>query len=120
MTKPLLWWKLPVPPKIRVFMWLVSKNRILIKHNLQKRGWTGNFYCHFCGMAEEVDHLFLSCTYSKTVWFWMGQCQDFFTGWHSMSESDIVTFALTLKAENRSAFLIVVSAVCWSIWKHRN
>lgn len=37
-----------------------------------------------------------------------------------MSESDIVTFALTLKAENRSAFLIVVSAVCWSIWKHRN
>lgn len=48
----------------------------------------------------------------------MGQCQDWFTGWHSMS--DIVTFALTLKAENSSAFLIVVSALCWSMWKHWN
>lgn len=33
-TDSMLWWNLSVPPKIRVFMWLISHNIILIKDNL--------------------------------------------------------------------------------------
>lgn len=35
--QPLLWWSIPIPPKIRIFMWLTFRNRILTKHNLRKK-----------------------------------------------------------------------------------
>lgn len=45
-------WKLKLPLKIRVFLWLMIKNSILTKDNLIRRGWTGNEECHFCGVKE--------------------------------------------------------------------
>jgi hypothetical protein len=32
------WWKLPIPPKIRAFMWLVAHKKILTKISLVKKG----------------------------------------------------------------------------------
>jgi|ERR1017187_8805843 hypothetical protein len=72
-TRLFIWWQLPVPPKIRVCMWLLTKKRILTKVNLIKKGWLGNPHCHFCGMDEDVNHLFVKCSYTRKIWFWMGQ-----------------------------------------------
>lgn len=33
---------------------------------------------------------------------------------------DVIQFALTLPKHKRHAFLIVISAVTWGIWKHQN
>ena len=41
-------WKLMIPLKVKIFIWLALKNIILTKDNLVKRGWTGNEHCHFC------------------------------------------------------------------------
>lgn len=35
-------WTLPLPPKIRIFIWLLLNNRILTKNNLRKRGCNGD------------------------------------------------------------------------------
>jgi hypothetical protein len=70
----LVWLKLHIPPKIREFMWLVSKNKILTKQNLVKKGWIGLTNCHFCGLDEDVTHLFLTWPYVRKIWFWMGNC----------------------------------------------
>lgn len=43
----LLWWTLPMPSKIRVFMLLVAHNAILAKDNLIIRGWEGPLTCQF-------------------------------------------------------------------------
>ena len=59
-TTTLLWWKLPVPPKIRAFMWLTNKNKILTKSNLHRRRWTGDLTCLFCMELEDSNHLFFS------------------------------------------------------------
>ena len=48
----------------------------------------------------------------------MGACQEYFTNWTSCS--DIVHFACQLPTTQRSAFLLMFSALCWTIWKHRN
>lgn len=48
----------------------------------------------------------------------MGKCQDQFYQWHSMK--DVIQFALTLNKTNRTALLIVASAVIWNIWHQRN
>lgn len=58
-------WKLPIPPKIRVFLWLLVKNRILTKNNLIKRGWVGQLSCFFCPVPESVDHFLDHLAYPK-------------------------------------------------------
>lgn len=74
----LLWWQIPVPHKIKVFMWLMTKNKILTKSNLRKRGWKGSVQCQFCHELESTNHLFLLCPFTQQIWFWMGLSQQYY------------------------------------------
>jgi hypothetical protein len=51
-------WKLRIPLRIKVFCWLVIKNRVLTRDNLKKKGWKGNDLCEFCDNLESQNHLF--------------------------------------------------------------
>jgi hypothetical protein len=82
----LLWWGAPIPHKIKVFMWLLTKKKILTKVNLAKRGWNGELKCQFCNMEDLVDHLIIGCRYSRTVWVWMGVCQEFLVNWYRIED----------------------------------
>ena len=114
----LMWWTLLIPPKILVFMWLVTRNSILTKDNLLIRGWVGPSNCQFCSQDETIDHLFLNCTLAQRVWFWLGKSQEYMQQWYTLD--DIIKFSLSMSTIKRQGFLLVVSAVCWTIWKHRN
>jgi hypothetical protein len=61
-------WKIKVPLKIRIFMWFLYKKVILTKDNLARRNWKGCTKCVFCGLKETIDHLFISCLFSRLVW----------------------------------------------------
>ena len=61
-------WKSKLPQKIKVFLWLVIRNKILTKDNLRKRNWKGSDDCCFCGGMESIDHLFFKCSVAKFVW----------------------------------------------------
>lgn len=52
-------WSLHVPPKIHVFLWLVSHNRIMTRDNLKKRNIKKPEGCVFCSEKEIIHHLFL-------------------------------------------------------------
>ena len=117
----MLWWSLPIPHKIKIFMWLLFKNKILTKAVLQHRGWQGCNLCQFCTGAdreETAEHLFLKCPFVFKIWFWMGGIQDILYAWQSLD--DILLYAMSLPSDEQQAFLVVVSAICWSIWKNRN
>jgi hypothetical protein len=51
-------WKGRVPPKIKIFMWLMSNDAILTKGNMIRRKWSGSPKCHFCDQDETINHLF--------------------------------------------------------------
>jgi hypothetical protein len=61
-------WKIKMSLKVKVFMWLVSKNCILTKDNLMRRGWTRNSQCHFCSSEENMNYLLFNCTFARFVW----------------------------------------------------
>ena len=45
------------------------ENKILTWKNLRKRGWIGPGCLPLCKREEDsVDHMFLSCVFSKAVW----------------------------------------------------
>ena len=51
-------WKLVVPPKIHVFLWLFSQNKLMTRDNLRKRHITKPLDCVFCAEQETNHHLF--------------------------------------------------------------
>lgn len=111
-------WTLPVPPKIKTFMWLVARNKLLTKKNLSKKGWPGSTKYQFCSQEETTNHLFLKCPLTQQIWFWMGQSQHYFSHWQNIT--DIIEFACSLKGKSKLAFLTMFSALCWTVWKLRN
>ena len=99
-------------------MWLVMKNKILTKQNLIVRGWVGDNHCPFCQQPEVVDHLFLQCSITQQVWFWLGHNQDIFSQWSICG--DIVEYGIHLPKLRKIGFFLIFSALCWTIWKSRN
>jgi hypothetical protein len=61
-------WKSKLPQKIKVFIWLVVRNKILTKDNMKKRSWHGSSECCFCGGLESIEHLFFKCSIVRFVW----------------------------------------------------
>lgn len=98
-------WHLKIPPKIRLFMWLLAKNKILTKSNIVNRGWTGSLQCHFCNLTKIVYHLFLQCHKARQVLFWPGNCQHFIVDWQG---DNILHFVwLWLPKKLRTSFYYV-------------
>jgi hypothetical protein len=112
-------WKSKLPHKIKVFFWLVVRNKILTKDNLKKRSWIGSLNCCFCGVDESIDHLFFQCPIAKYMW-------------------RVIQVALNLrlipksiknlydnwlcKPKDKMAHLVLFGcgALFWAIWRTRN
>lgn len=67
----MLWRNLNIPYKIKVFMWLVHKNGILITIEvLSRRWWSGDPSCSLClntNVVESRDHLFILCHFASQI-----------------------------------------------------
>jgi hypothetical protein len=61
-------WSIVVPPKIHMFLWLLSHNKLAIVDNLNRNGFKKPSQCRFCDEHENIDHLFFECVVAKTVW----------------------------------------------------
>ena len=112
-------WKSKLPHKIKVFFWLVVRNKILTKDNLKKRCWIGSLNCCFCGVDESIDHLFFQCPIAQYMW-------------------RVIQVALNLrmipkniknlydnwlcKPKDKMAHLVLFGcgALFWAIWRTRN
>jgi zinc-binding in reverse transcriptase len=77
-----MWRLLSISLKIKVFIWLVTQNKILTRDNLMKRGWVELTQYTLCNNTEIITHLFLTCDLASQVWYWMGQCQLYYRHWY--------------------------------------
>jgi hypothetical protein len=118
-------WESWVPPKCKMFMWLVAHKRCWISDRLARRGLPHPKKCPLCDQEDEtIDHLLVSCVFAKQFWYILLRQ----VGVHSLAPqpTDLVfdewwerahkaTSRLTRKGLNS---LIILGA--WVIWKHRN
>ena len=111
-------WKLRVPLKIKIFLWLLRRKVILTKDNLAKRNWIGDQKCCFCEHDESVQHLFLECHVARSIWriihmsFGLApptNITNLFGNWLKGIPKIVV-----------KNIRVGVAAVLWTIWNVRN
>jgi hypothetical protein len=64
-------WKINVPSRIHIFLWLLANNKTLTRDNLAKRKHVDDTSCLFCNEKESVSHLFFECYVAKLFWSWI-------------------------------------------------
>lgn len=108
-------WKLHVPPKIHVFLWLVSHNKIMTRDNLRKRHKIKPLDCVFCSENESVHHLFFGCVVAKYVWTVIGEYFNI-----SLGDDYLSIARFWLSNMKNSALNVACAAAMWYLWKIRN
>jgi hypothetical protein len=62
-------WSWELRLNVKLFIWLILKQRILTWENLIKRGFNGPSRCLLFGDAEEnILHLFVECSFNLNIW----------------------------------------------------
>jgi hypothetical protein len=108
-------WKLWIPPRIHIFLWLVLNNKILTRDNLGKRRHVDDKTCVFCSEPETAGHLFFDCLVAQHVWSRLSDIFNIPIG------SDFLSVARWWISNDKNGVLNVFSsAVLWSIWTLRN
>lgn len=60
-------WQLKSPPRVHVFLWLLSHNKLVTKDNLRKRNIMKP-ECLFCAGHESIQHLMFDCIVAQNTW----------------------------------------------------
>jgi hypothetical protein len=95
-----------------------EKGVILTKDNLVKRKWKGDSKCNFCGLEENIRHLFFDCCMARFVWnmlYITFNIQQPKSTSH-MFGSWLRSFALGIRCQ----IIVGMAVMCWAIWLNRN
>ncbi len=118
-------WSIRIPPKVKIFLWLVNRNRILTADNLSKRGWVGPSVCCLCGRASKcLSHLFFFCPFARAAWSWnlfSEPCtlSSFLNTVGGLADRWIKA-RLSVKGRRKHLLDLCIAATCWEIWLARN
>ena len=62
-------WKMKVPQKIIIFLWLCSHNSVPVREVLGSRGLTLDQVCPLChSQVESINHLLKYCPFAVSFW----------------------------------------------------
>ncbi len=118
-------WSTRIPLRIKLFMWLAGRNRLLTADFLAKRGWHGPSICALCGAdAENLDHLLFRCHFARAMWdrlfqFFQTIGQRFGVDTGSLA-SRWRRARMALPGLVQGTFDIWFAAACWELWNDRN
>lgn len=119
-------WNCRVPPNVKVFAFLLMRNKLLTHEVMLRRGFQCEPHCQTCGRCgiESAMHLFFRCSYAREAWSRIADE----VGFEIMSQGASLskTWEVSaLEARRKGGFkelqwaTFFISA-CWQIWKSRN
>ncbi|XP_030478322.2 uncharacterized protein LOC115695396 [Cannabis sativa] len=115
------WWKtlwsLPVPPKIKHFIWRAFHHILPCSLNLFHKRSLPDPLCSICGYDKEsVSHALIGCTRAKSIW----KSSTFKQFYLSYYRSDIKDFLLqAFQVLPKQEFQVFITFI-WQIWNTRN
>ena len=112
-------WSLPIPLKIKCFIWLLIYGKILTWEQLQSRGISGPSRCILCeGNLEDLHHLFFCCPFSARIYtFFERKFSCSFPSFSSVHSYLDRWFTCSVSS---APYLFLPLFICWGIWLTRN
>lgn len=112
-------WRLKVPPKVKHLIWRMCRGCLLTRIRLQDKGVSCPTRCVRCTSEhEDLNHIFFKCPFGIQVWNAAGL---WFDVQHAAIHNDTATAAIFYLLEHCPInFKQRFTALCWSLWKHRN
>ena len=108
-------WKLNIPPRVHILLWLLYNNKLLIRDNLQKKRRDVADRCLFYYEEESVNHLFFDCCVAKLTWELISEIVGMKVG------TDFESIGRWWISNDKNAVLNCTCAkTLWSLWKSRN
>jgi len=108
-------WHSFAPPRVKLFAWLLTKNRINCKTCLVHKNLLQHATCEICGAADEsADHIFSGCSFVTTFWHAIGWAPEGIAPVTQLWET------LTPPRIHLDVAHPIIILCCWEIWKHRN
>jgi hypothetical protein len=111
-------WKGKIPPKIKIFLWLLYNDAVLTKDNLIRRRWIGDPKCMFCEEDENITHLFFQCPTAKVIWSVIAVC--FGANNIPTNLTQCWNWCEKWLPFGKKYHPWEIVAFCWAIWKSRN
>jgi hypothetical protein len=103
-------WSLMIPPRVHFFLWLLPKNKLLTRDNLEKRRRVDDNTCLFCNELETVHHLFYECVVATRIWEAIPEVDGFQIGQNFESVA-----RCWLCNKKFGLVNMLSSAACWSL-----
>jgi len=104
--------------KLKVFLWLVTHDKLQPGAELKGRKLKGSPLCNICGKQETVDHIFFRCVLAKFMW----ACFKEALGWDRAPSGwqDFLDNWIPMGCKNYNAKLFLLTIVLWALWTSRN
>ncbi len=118
-------WSLRIPLRIKLFLWLAGRNRLLTADLLARRGWQGPSICVLCGAdVENLVHPLFRCPFARAMWAQLFQNfpsvrQKLYSGFRDLA-SRWSRARVSLPGRLQGSFDIWLAAGCWELWNERN
>jgi len=119
-------WKTWAPPKCKLFIWLITQNRVWTSDRLARRDWPHSPFCPLCrSVRESAHHLLSECRYTGKIWQhvadWVAYPELSPNAWRPSDSActwwlNIATMPGVPKKAVRSLAMLIT----WEVWKERN
>ncbi|KAA3486878.1 LINE-1 reverse transcriptase isogeny [Gossypium australe] len=116
-------WKYKGPQRVRMFLWLAFRERLLTNSERARRGISHSSSCIICGHGfEDLEHVLRDCPAAKEVWMLVlpNQLKQRF---FSVSFQDWFILNLCFHESLQGSGLTwscLFGLIVWRIWKNRN
>lgn len=115
-------WKIKVPLKVRIFIWLMLDRKILTQRVMLYRGCDIPTGCHLCqnNLVETRDHIMGKCVYAVRFWWrLMVQYDINHQGGTNIQRLWKIT-GRVMSTEQRARWNAIWAAGAWALWRERN
>lgn len=108
-------WKIHIPPRIHIFVWLLVNNKLLTRYNLSKQRHVDDMSCLLCSENKAINYLVLECVVAKAIWNYIS---DILGVEVSRSFDSIAKWWIN---EKKNSLISIFSfATLWCIWTFRD
>ena len=108
-------WKSFAPPRVQLFMWLLTQRRIKCRTVLLKKHIVDSATCEICNTSDESpEHIIYGCSIGRETWQSLG-----LQSIASMDMSQLHNVPNSTAAPIQE-FPSFIALICWHIWKARN